>query len=116
MSAAPPPPADVVFNSPTDGETDVSPTASDPRAVLEGARRGVARGPRARELRGRPPGADGPTLKTTYDAANRAIEIKFDKPLEPFRTVKMEIVEGVTAFDGGPRSRRGASRSRSAEA
>ena len=51
---------------------------------------------------GAPPGTDGPSFKTTYDGANRAIEIKFDRPLEPLRTVKVEIVEGITAFDSAP--------------
>ena len=51
---------------------------------------------------GAAPGTEGPSLKTTYEAANRAIEIKFDKPLEAFRTVKIEILEGVTAFDRAP--------------
>ena len=46
------------------------------------------------------PTAEGPALKTTYDAANRAIEIKFAQPLEPFRTVKIEILEGPVPKTG----------------
>ena len=41
-------------------------------------------------------------LKTTYDAANRAIEIRFAAPLEPFRTVVVKLLDGIVAFDGGP--------------
>jgi len=102
VSSAPPPPADVVFNSPTDGETDVS--ASAPVRVQFS--KGLAEASLAGRVRasyvGGAPNADGPALKTTYDAANRAIEIRFTQPLEAFRTVKIEILDGATAFDGGP--------------
>ena len=102
VSAAPPPPLEIVFNSPTEGETDVTPTSS----VRVQFSKGLAEASLAGRVRasyvGAPAGAEGPTLKTSYDAANRAIEIKFDKPLEPFRTVKIEIAEGVAAFDKGP--------------
>lgn len=101
VSAAPPPPAEVVFNSPTEGETDVSPSTSIrvqfSKGLLEASLAGRVRA----SYVGGPAGAEGPSLKTTYDAANRAIEIKFDKPLEAFRTVKIEILDGVTAFDSG---------------
>jgi hypothetical protein len=43
-----------------------------------------------------------PEFKASYDAANRALEIRFSKPLEPLRAVKVEILEGLTAFDSGP--------------
>ena len=39
-------------------------------------------------------------LKTHYDAAMRALEITFPKPLEKFRAVKVEVLPGVLAFDG----------------
>ena len=40
-------------------------------------------------------------LKTTYDAANRAIEIRFSGPLEAYRTVSVRLLDGIKAFDGG---------------
>jgi hypothetical protein len=102
VSAVPLTPPEVVFNSPTEGETEVSPSTS----IRVQFSKGLAEPSLAGRVRatyvGAPAGAEGPTLKTTYDGANRAIEIKFDKPLEPLRTVKIEIMEGVTAFDSAP--------------
>jgi hypothetical protein len=37
----------------------------------------------------------------TYDAATRALQIRFATPLEPFKTVKVELLDGLLAFDGG---------------
>ena len=102
VSAVPPKPAEVVFNSPTDGETDVTPTASVRVQFSKGLTEASLAGRVRATYLGAPPGSDGPSLKTTYDGANRAIEIKFDKPLEPLRTVKIEILDGVTAFDRAP--------------
>ncbi len=100
VSAAPPTPADVVFNSPTDGETDVSPTAPIRVQFSKGLAEATLAGRVRASYVGAAPDAVGPALKTTYDAANRAVEIRFAQALEAFRTVKVEIVEGVTAFDG----------------
>jgi hypothetical protein len=98
----PPLPAEVVFSAPTDGETDVLTT--DPIRVQ------FSRGLREATLAGRihvnyvgaPPGVTAPSFKTSYDAATRALQIKFDTPLEPLRLVKVELLEGLLAFDGGP--------------
>ena len=32
----------------------------------------------------------------------RAIELKFAQPLERFRTLRIELLEGLKAFDGAP--------------
>ena len=101
VSSAPPPPVDVVFNSPTDGETDVSPTAPIRVQFSKGLAEPTLAGRVRASYVGAEPDAAGLALKTTYDAANRAIEVRFAQALEPFRTVKVEIAEGVTAFDGG---------------
>ena len=101
VSAAPPPPADVVFNSPTDGETDVIPSAPIRVQFSKGLAEATLAGRVRASYVGAAPDAASLALKTTYDAANRAVEIRFAQALEPFRTVKVEIVEGVTAFDGG---------------
>ncbi len=37
-----------------------------------------------------------------YDGATRSIEIRFADPLDRFRTLRVELLEGITAFDGGP--------------
>jgi hypothetical protein len=102
VSAVPLTPAEVVFNSPTEGETDVSPTTTIRVQFSKGLTEASLKDRVRVSLVGAPPGAETPSFKTTYDGANRAIEIKFDRPLEPFRTVKMEIVEGMTAFDSAP--------------
>jgi hypothetical protein len=98
--AVPRAPAEVVFNSPTEGETDVAPATSVRVQFSKGLTEASLAGHVRATYVGAATSADGLPLKTTYDAANRAIEIKFAQPLEPFRTVKIEILAGVTAFDG----------------
>jgi hypothetical protein len=96
----PPPPLDVVFSSPTEGEIDVNAAAPiriqfsrglDPKS-LPGAIRVSYVGAGA---------AAPPMFQTTYDAASRAITLRFIQPLEPFRTVRVEVMEMLKAFDGG---------------
>ena len=43
-----------------------------------------------------------PRRPATYHEANRALEIKFAKPLERFQTVKVELLDGIAAMDGQP--------------
>jgi hypothetical protein len=103
----PPPPletAEVVFSSPYEGETDV-PVASlvriqfsrgiDPKTIAGNLRVtyvGVA--PTA--------AAEAPTIQfeQSYDAGTRAVQLKFAQPLDAFRTVRIEVLEGLKAFDG----------------
>ena len=40
--------------------------------------------------------------KIAYDAATRSLQLQFATPLEPLRTVKVDVLEGLLAFDGGP--------------
>jgi len=107
----PPPPAvppEVLFSAPTDEETDVPPATSvriqfsrdiDP-ASLEGRVRVSYLGAESVE-RGEP---QAPVIETTvrYDAGRRAMEIGFARPLDRFRTVKVELLEGITGTDGAP--------------
>jgi hypothetical protein len=53
---------------------------------------------------GPPPGASSPALEFSYsyDAANRAVEIRLIRPPEPFRTLRVDLLEGVRTFDGAP--------------
>lgn len=104
----PPQPTEVVFNSPNNGETDV-PARSPVRVQFSRGLREASLATRIRVsyLRGTPANAGEAQaseiqFKTIFDAANRAIEIRFAQPLEAFRTVKVEFLEGITAFDGGP--------------
>jgi hypothetical protein len=100
--APPPPPVEVVFSSPTADEIDVSAST----AVRIQFSRGLQPASIADHFRatyvGTPPEAAAPMFKATYDPANRAIELRFAQPLERFRTVKIEVLDGLKAFDGAP--------------
>jgi hypothetical protein len=95
-------PAQVIFSTPTEGETDVS--------VAETIRIQFSRGLNEKSLAGRTratlvgAAADAPPVahKTTYDAATRSITITFAERLPAFRTVRLEILEGILAFDDAP--------------
>jgi len=95
----PPQPIEVVFSSPTEGEVDVSPSA--PIRIQFG--RGLRESTIAGHVRVTYLGDATPLdPKVTYDAPSRALQIRFAAPLEPFKTVKVELLEGLLAFDGGP--------------
>jgi hypothetical protein len=106
VSAAPPP--EVVFSAPTQDETDVSMSTSvriqfsrdiDP-ATLRGNIRVRYLDSQTAE-RGEPttPTAD---FTTQYTAASRVVELKFTKPLERFRTIRVELGEGILGTDKQP--------------
>jgi hypothetical protein len=107
-STAPPvqlDPVQVVFSSPTDGETDVTATG----AIRIQFSRGLNESSLAGRLRvsyvgGRPASPDdtGLQFQASYDGANRALVLKMMQPFEAFRTVKVEILDGMKAFDGAP--------------
>lgn len=97
----PPQPLTVVFNTPSDGEIDVSRTAP----VRVQFSRGLRESTLADRVRVSYVGAAAsamPVFKVAYDAANRAVTVSFAEPLEALRTVRVELVDGVLAFDGGP--------------
>jgi len=98
-------PGEVVFSSPTDGETNVSPSAP----VRVQFSRGIDMPSTNGRLRiGYVDGAD-PSLsepkpievQVSYNVGTRAIELRFRNPLEASRTVKLELLDGVRTFDGG---------------
>jgi hypothetical protein len=97
----PPPPLEVVFSSPTQEELDVS--ATDPIRLQ------FSRGLDPKSLPGAirvsyvgaAGGATPPMFQVTYDAASRAVTLRFAQPLERFRTVRVEVLEVLRAFDGG---------------
>ena len=51
-------------------------------------------------------GGNAPTgsvdVQVTYDVGTHAVVLRLSKPLEPFRTVKLELLDGVKTFDGAP--------------
>lgn len=103
--SAPPPvpimPLEVVFSSPTPEEIEVAASTTvrvqfsrglDPSTIADNVRVAYA---------GAAVGAPPLQFQHTYDAANRAIHIRFTQPLERFATVRVELLEGLKAFDGG---------------
>ena len=106
VPAAPPP--SVIFSAPTDDETDVSLSTTvriqfsrdlDP-TTLKGHIR-------ARYLESQSTERGEPTTPTAdftfqYNAGNRVLELKFTKPLERFRTLKIDLGEGILGTDSQP--------------
>ena len=100
--APPKEPGEVVFSSPTDGETGVLPSAPirvqfsrgiDPPTVNSHFRLSY--------VGGEPP-SGMVDVQATYDVGSHAVVLKLSKPLEAFRTVKIELLDGVKTFDGAP--------------
>jgi hypothetical protein len=97
----------VVFSAPTQDETDVSPTTSiriqfsrdlDPSTVKGNVH--VAYLPEA--VAATAPTTAAVDFTTEYAAANRVLELKFVKPLEPLRRVKVELGSGILGTDKQP--------------
>jgi hypothetical protein len=98
-------PVEVVFSSPTEGDLGIAPSGS----VRIQFSRGLDEKSIADRLRVTYVGATQPVgtaspieFRHAYDAGPRAIEITFARPLDAFRTVRVELLEGMTAFDGAP--------------
>jgi hypothetical protein len=102
------PPPEVVFSAPTQDETDVSQGTTvriqfsrdlDP-ATLRGRIKPHYLESQSVE-RGEPvtPSAE---FTFQYAGANRVLEIKFAKPLERFRTMKVDLLDGILGTDGQP--------------
>lgn len=100
VAAAPPP--EVVFSAPTEGESDVRLGTSV--RVQFSRDLGVA----TLKNRVRVEYVEGngvvpiPDFTTEYRAAPRVLEIKFAKPLEPFRRVRVTFADGVAGVDQQP--------------
>ncbi|MBI1875252.1 MAG: hypothetical protein HYS05_15380 [Acidobacteria bacterium] len=107
-SAAPTqgPPAKVVFSLPTQDETDVDHSvlvklqlSRDLNPDTIGDRIKVS-------YVGDPPGrsqtSPPPAFQASYNRGNRVLEIRFKAPLERFRTVVIEVLEGMKTPDGAP--------------
>jgi hypothetical protein len=43
-----------------------------------------------------------PVFTLNYNVGSRGIELKFTKPLERAQTVKIDLLEGITAIGGDP--------------
>lgn len=106
--ALPAPAPTVVFSAPTADELDVSPNATvRVQFSRDMAADSFAGNVRVRYLapesaeRGEP---QAPPIAVTanYDAGRRVLELKFSAPLERFRTVEVQLGEGIAAADGQP--------------
>jgi hypothetical protein len=106
--AAPPPlpPVEVVFSDPTMGEGDVPATTTVRIQFSRNIKPETLKGHMTVNYADATPPQDGvaPAIewKTRYDSAARAVEVSFVKPLEKLRPVKVELIDGVLAFDGAP--------------
>ena len=97
--------AEMIFSSPTEDDINVAPGGS----VRVQFSRGLDPASIAGQIRvtyigtAAPDAVEStPAFQHSYDLGNRAIEIKFASPLDRFRTVKVELLDGIKAFDGAP--------------
>ena len=106
VPAAPPP--EVVFSTPTQEESDVAVTTNvriqfsrdiDPATLKGHVRIGYLEAQTRERGEFVTPAAE---FTTSYSAASRVLEIRFVKPLERFRTLKVELLEGVLGTDQQP--------------
>ncbi|HMF96812.1 MAG TPA: Ig-like domain-containing protein [Vicinamibacterales bacterium] len=102
------PPPEVVFSAPTQDETDVLMGTSvriqfsrdiDASTLKNRIRAGYLQSQSVERGEPTAPPAD---FTYQYAAFNRVLEIKFKQPLERFRTVKIELLEGVMGTDSQP--------------
>ena len=100
-------PAEVVFSSPYEGEVDVPVTTSvriqfsrglDPDTIAGQIRVDYV-GPRPKQAHRSPRRWNSSTATMR---ATRAIEITFTQPPDRFRTLRVELLEGLKTFDGAP--------------
>jgi len=100
------PPPEVIFSAPTGDETDVSPATTVriqfsrdiDQTTLKGRVRARYLGSQSPEQPAAPP-AD---FTFQYAGANRVLELRFTKPLERFRTLKVDLLDGILGTDGQP--------------
>jgi hypothetical protein len=100
------PPPTVVFSTPVPAETDVEAGAvvrvqfsrdMEARSFKDRIRVSYQSPPAGAAAPGPPP-----TFAFAYNVGARGIELKFTKPLERFQTVRVELLEGITALGGDP--------------
>jgi len=105
VEEAPPPPkepGEIVFSSPTDGETNVPATAPIRVQFSRGIDPPTLNGRFRFSYVGGAPPEGTMDVQATYDAGSHAVVLRMSKPLEAFRTIKLELLDGVKTFDGAP--------------
>ena len=100
------PPPEVIFSAPTDGETDVAIGTTvriqlsrdiDPKSLKDNIH--VSYASQEAVERGEPT-SPATSFTPTWSVGNRMIELKFDKPFDRFRTVKIELTGDILGTDG----------------
>jgi len=100
IAPPPPPPVEVLFTAPTEGETDVR-IGERVRLQLSRDLNPASLKDRVRITYAKAATEHRVAFAFTYAKENRALEIKPTEPLEPFRLVRIEFLEGITGTDGG---------------
>ena len=98
------PPPEVSFSAPIQNDTDIE-TTSTVRIQFSRDMQGDSFRDRVRVgyLVGQAADApEPPVFRTRYRDEGRVLEIVFDQPLERFRTVRVELLEGIESLDGVP--------------
>lgn len=102
------PPPEVIFSTPTEDETDVLQGTAvriqfsrdiDPSTIKGHVR---VRYLESQSVERGEPTTPAAEFTTQYAGGNRVLEIKFTKPLERFRTVIVELADGILGTDGQP--------------
>jgi len=102
------PPPEVIFSAPTADETDVSMTTTVRIQFSRDIDQATLRGRiRVGYLQSQSVERGEPVTPTVdfafqYAGANRVLELRFPKPLERFRTLKVDLLDGILGTDGQP--------------
>ena len=100
------PPPEVIFSAPTEDESDVATTTTVRIQLSRDLAQATlknhvqAKYVEAQSIERGEPDTPKIELTTVYNPANRVVEIRFGKPLERFRTVKIELQDGILGTDG----------------
>lgn len=94
------PPPEVIFSTPTEGETDVEPASHVRVQFSRDLKADTVKGQITVSYVG--VAQPAPAFTTTYDGGRRMLELRFAAPLEPFRTVQVTLGNGITGSDGQP--------------
>ncbi len=102
-AAVPSQPPAVIFSAPVQDDVDVPPS-TEVRIQFSRDMNAASFEGRVRVsyVGGGDPLPPPPAFTATYRPAVRALEIRFAAPLERFHTVRVELLEGITASDGLP--------------
>jgi len=102
------PPPEVVFSAPTQEEVDVSLHASVRIQFSRDIKAATVKGNvkasylESESVERGEPATPSAEFTTQYNAANRVLELKFVKPLERFRTLRIELTDKILGSDDQP--------------